>query len=63
MSWVKAIENIDNNRIQSEDIHEHLGITTDSKLKFANHNNKLCKKASHKLNALALIIWPLINEG
>ena len=54
MSWNKAIANIDNDRIESKDIYELLGITTDSKLKFENHINKLCKKASHKKhNALA----------
>ena len=32
----KASANIDNNFIESEDLHELLGITIDSKLKFAN---------------------------
>ena len=34
MSRNKAITNIDNNRIQTEDIHELLEITIDSKLTF-----------------------------
>ena len=52
MSGNKAITNIDNNRIEYEDIHELLGITIDSKLTFEIHTNKLCKK----------IIRPLIKE-
>ena len=46
----KAIANIDNNRTESENIHEILAITIDSRLKFENHINKL---ASQKLNASA----------
>ena len=49
----KTIANIDNNRIESENIHEILGINIDSRLSFENHINKLCKKASQKLNASA----------
>ena len=49
----KAIANIDNNRTESENIHEILAITIDSRLTFENHINKLCKKASQKLNASA----------
>ena len=52
MSGNKAIANI---VIKSEDMHELLGITIDSKLTFETHINKLCKKASQKLNALAQI--------
>ena len=51
----KAITNIDNNRIESEDTHELLGITTISKRTFKTQINELCKKASQKLNALARI--------
>ena len=42
----KANTNIDNNPIESEDIHELLRITIDSKLTLETHNNKLYKKAS-----------------
>ena len=41
MSRNKAITNIDNNRIQTEDIHELLEITIDSKLTFEIHINLL----------------------
>ena len=41
MSRNKAITIIDNNRIQTEDIHELLGITIDSKLTFEIHINLL----------------------
>ena len=41
MSRNKAITNIDNNRIQTEDIHELLEITIDSKLTFEIHINFL----------------------
>ena len=41
MSRNKSIANIDNNCIESEDIHELLGITIDSKLTFETYiNNK-----------------------
>ena len=46
MSGNKAIANIDNNRIKSENIHKLLGIAIDSKLTFETHINKLYKKAS-----------------
>ena len=55
ISGNKAITNIGNNRIESEDIYELLGITIDSKLTFEFHINKLCKKADQNLNALARI--------
>ena len=55
MSGNKVITNIDNNRIESEDIHELLGIIIDSKLAFKNHVNKLCKKASQKLSPLVRV--------
>lgn len=51
----KAFPNIGNNRIKYEDIHELLGITIDSMLTLETHINKLCKKASQKLNALVQI--------
>ena len=51
----KAIENIDNNHIESEDINELLGITIDSKLTFETHIKKPCQKTSQKINALAEI--------
>ena len=41
MSRNKAMTNIDNNRIQTEDIHELLEITIDSKLTFEIHINLL----------------------
>ena len=41
MSRNKAITNIDNNRIRTEDIHELLEITIDSKLTFEIHINLL----------------------
>ena len=41
MSRNKAITNIDNNHIQTEDIHELLDITIDSKLTFEIHINIL----------------------
>ena len=53
MSGNKAIRIIDNNRIESEDTHELLGITIDSKLTLETHINKFYKKASQKLNAPA----------
>ena len=39
---VNIIANIDNNRIDSEDMHELLGITIDSKLTSDIHFNRLC---------------------
>ena len=62
MSWNKVVANIDNNHIESENIHELPEITTDSKLTFENHNNKLCKKTSQNLNVLARISNYLIKE-
>lgn len=55
MSGNKAITNIDYNNIDSDDIHEPLGIIFDSKLIFKNDINKLWKKVSQKLNALLRI--------
>lgn len=43
---------IDNNYIKSEDRHELLRMTINSKLTFENHSNKLSKSVSQKLNAL-----------
>ena len=45
----------DNNYTEAEDVHELLGMTTDSKLTFENHINKFCKKSSQELNAVARI--------
>ena len=47
--------NIDNHTIISENKNELLGIILGSKLSFEDHINNLCKKASQKLNALAVI--------
>ena len=60
----KIIPNIDNNRIESENTHDLLGKTIDSRLAFENHVNNLSKKASQNINALLEypIIWPLIKE-
>ena len=41
MSGNKAIANIDNNGINSEDTHELLRITLESELTFENHINKI----------------------
>ena len=57
----KAIATIVVNCIESENLHELLGLTIHSKLTFESHN-KLCKKASQKLLLKFLIIWPLIKE-
>ena len=51
----KAIANINNNHVESEDMHELPGITIDWELIFETHVNKLCWKANQKLNALAWI--------
>ena len=51
----KLTSNIDNNITESEMKQELLGITIDSTLSFEEHVNKICKKASRKLNALARI--------
>ena len=58
----RATASIKNNWKEFEDVHELLRITSDSKLTFENHVNKLCKKRSQKLNVLAIIIWHLIKE-
>ena len=56
MSENKAVANIGNNCIESsEDMHEFFVILIDSKLTFETHINKLCRKASQKLNFLARI--------
>ena len=62
MSGNKVIANVDNNHIEPENIHEPPEITIDSKLTFENHNNKLCKNTSQKLNVLARISNYLIKE-
>ena len=51
----RATATIDNSYIESEDKQVLLGITIDSNLTFENHINKICKKASQKLNVLARI--------
>ena len=51
----KAVTNIRTSYIESENLHELLRVTIDSKLTFDNHINKLCKKTSQKLNALVYI--------
>ena len=55
MSGNEATANIDNNRIESEDVREVHGTTIDSKLTFKTQINKLCKKVRQKLNALPWI--------
>ena len=47
--------NIDDNTIISENKNKLLGIILDSNLCFEDHVNNLCKKASQKLSALAII--------
>ena len=51
---------IDGLPIDSSKTEVLLGITIDHELKFENHVNNLCKKASLKLNALA-IVAPFMN--
>ena len=51
----KALVNIGNNCIKSEDVHELLGITIESKLTSENRIDKFCKKVSQKLYAHARI--------
>ena len=46
MSGKKAITNIGNKRMKSEDIYKILEITIESKLTFETHINKLFKMAS-----------------
>ena len=41
--------------ISNEKTVKLLGITVDNKLSFEDHLNKICKKLSQKLNALARI--------
>ena len=52
--WPKIIK-IENLCIESSSCEKMLGINFDYKLKFANHIEEICKKASQKLNALARI--------
>ena len=47
--------NIDESLIKSNKAETLLGIKIDSELKFEDHVNFLCKKASQKLSALARI--------
>ena len=47
--------NIDESLIKSKKAETLLGIKIDSELKFEDHVNFLCKKASQKLGALARI--------
>ena len=51
---------IDGLPINSSKTEVLLGITVDHELKFDDHVNRLCKKASLKLNALARIA-PFMN--
>ena len=51
----KGIINIDNDSINTEDVHELLGIIIEPKLTFENRIDKLYKKVSQKLYALARI--------
>ena len=51
----ETIANIVNNYIESENLHELLGIIIDSKVTFENHTNKVWKKAIQKLNSFARI--------
>ena len=44
---------IDNNRIESEDTHELVGITIYLKLTFETNINEFAKKTSQKLDAFA----------
>ena len=47
--------NINNDLISNSKSEKLLGVTVDSKLKFDEHVNKLCNKASQKLSALARV--------
>ena len=51
----KGIINIDNDSINTEDVHELLGIIIEPRLTFENRIDKLYKKVSQKLYALARI--------
>ena len=57
---VRATTKIDNNYTQREKEQVLLGITIDSNLTFENHINNIFKRASQKLNALA-IVAPYMN--
>ena len=50
-----ATATIDNSYIELEDEQVLLGITIDSNLTFENYINRICQKASQKLNALVRI--------
>ena len=50
-----VIAKIDNNELGHQNAAELLGIDKDSTLTFGNPINKICKKASQKLNGLARI--------
>ena len=52
---LSATVTIDNSYIGSKDEQVLLGITIDSNLSLENHINSICKKASQKLNVLAII--------
>ena len=47
--------NIENITIENSDTDKLLGVLIDNELKFDKHGENLCKKASHKLHALARI--------
>ena len=51
---VRATAKITNNYIESEKEQVLLGITIDSNLTFENHINNILKRASQKLNVLAI---------
>ena len=51
---VRATTKNDNNYTESEKEQVLLGITIDSNLTFENHINNIFKRASQKLNALAI---------
>ena len=52
---VRAMAKIDSNYIESEKEQVLLGITIDSNLTFEIHINKICKRASQKLNGLTRV--------
>ena len=49
--------NIGTAQIENSKFQKLLGINIDSKLTFEDHINRICKKASAKLNALSTISY------